>query len=99
MSGNSNSSAPTESHSALFGLEGQKRASTTAGSGAGSGIIGASGHTGAANKLAVSDVSDNGTMQSTLAEMAVDEKSTAAPGAGSETLTPSQGTGDVQQGK
>jgi len=45
----------TESHSALFGLEGKRPSHAAAGSGAGSGIIGTSGHTGAAKKRASFD--------------------------------------------
>ncbi|KAL2432828.1 hypothetical protein ABEF94_014307 [Exophiala dermatitidis] len=50
-----------DSHSALFGLEG-KRPSTTPGAGAGSGIIGTSGHSGSANKGSVAGDSDKGSI-------------------------------------
>ncbi|KAL2432850.1 hypothetical protein ABEF95_015536 [Exophiala dermatitidis] len=83
-----------DSHSALFGLEG-KRPSTTPGAGAGSGIIGTSGHTGSANKGSVAGVSDKGNAQSTTAGIQHGGNSSAAPGSGAETLTPSQGTGEI----
>ncbi len=44
-----------DSHSALFGLEGKRPPKEAAGAGAGSGIIGTSGHTGAAKKGASFD--------------------------------------------
>ena len=76
------------SHSALFGLDGQKGPSTTAGSGAGSGIIGTSGHSGAANKGSVTETS-------TVGGMDQGGKSNAAPGSGGEAFTPSQGSGEI----
>ncbi|KIX10144.1 uncharacterized protein Z518_01225 [Rhinocladiella mackenziei CBS 650.93] len=82
------------SHSTLFGLDGQKRSSIPAGAGAGSGIIGTSGHTGAANKSNIADLSDEDNAQTTTAGMPQGGKSSAVPGSGSETFTPSQGTGD-----
>ncbi|EXJ79840.1 hypothetical protein A1O3_08125 [Capronia epimyces CBS 606.96] len=92
-----------DSHSALFGLEG-KRPSTTAGAGAGSGVMGTSGHSaaGAANPtptqggVAGVGVSDkDNTQQPTTAGIEHGGKSTAVPGSGAETLTPSQGSGEI----
>jgi len=76
----------TESHSELFGLQGQKRASTTAGAGAGSGIIGTSGHIGSVGKRAGQD--------SGLPLQNAGISATSGPGG--ESFTPSQGTGDVR---
>lgn len=89
---------PTESHSELFGLQGQKRASTTAGSGAGSGIIGTSGHPGAANKGGSFDAQAMQAMQATentTAGLPQGGKTGAVPGSGAESFTPNQGAGDV----
>jgi hypothetical protein len=85
----------TDSHSALFGLEGQKRASTTAGAGAGSGVIGTSGHSGAANKSSSFAAAGQDSAENTTAGMAHGGKSSTVPGSGSEPLIPSQGSGDV----
>jgi hypothetical protein len=78
----------------MQGLEGQKRASTTAGAGAGSGIIGTSGHAGAANKGSTSEgmTSTGGT----IGGMAEGGNSSSVAGSGSEFTKPSQGTGDVR---
>ncbi|OQV02119.1 hypothetical protein CLAIMM_07364 [Cladophialophora immunda] len=89
------SEGPASSHSELFGLQGQKRASTTAGAGAGSGIIGTSGHAGAANKGV--DLDTGSAIQNAgVAGVAEGGKSSTVTGSGGETLTPSQGTGDVR---
>ncbi|EXJ72146.1 uncharacterized protein A1O5_04650 [Cladophialophora psammophila CBS 110553] len=83
------------SHSELFGLQGQKRASTTAGAGAGGGIIGTSGHAGAANKGV--DLGSRSDIQNAgVAGVAEGGKSSTITGSGGETLTPSQGSGDVR---
>lgn len=87
-------SEPTASHSELFGLTGQKRPSTTAGSGPGTGIIGTSGHTGAVNKAANS-VGSQTPVSSEMAGMEQGGKSNSIIGSGGEQFTPSQGNGDV----
>lgn len=89
-------SGQTTSHSELFGLEGQKRASTTAGAGAGSGIIGTSGHVGAA-KGANTDNEAN-TQNTGIGGIAEGGNSSAVAGSGGESFTPSQGSGDVRPG-
>ncbi len=76
----------TESHSSLFGLAGQKGPSSTAGSGAGSGVVGTSGHTAAANKAP---------SEQTVAGMPHGGQAGGKPGSGSELFTPSQGSGKI----
>ncbi|OAP57087.1 hypothetical protein AYL99_09200 [Fonsecaea erecta] len=89
------SEGPASSHSELFGLQGQKRASTTAGAGAGTGIIGTSGHVGAAKKGV--DLDTGSEIQNAgVAGVAEGGKSSTVTGSGGETLTPSQGSGDHQ---
>lgn len=86
----------TESHSELFGLIGQKRASTTAGAGAGSGVIGTSGHTGIANKAAET-LGSQPAANSERAGIAQGGKSNRIIGSGSEQFTPSQGAGNIAE--
>ncbi|KAH0846533.1 general stress response protein Whi2 [Fonsecaea pedrosoi] len=90
------SEGTASSHSELFGLPGQKRASTTAGAGAGSGIIGTSGHAGAANKSVELDPGSEVQNTGGVAGVAEGGKSSTVTGSGGETLTPSQGSGDVR---
>lgn len=85
----------TTSHSELFGLDGQKRPSTTAGAGAGSGILGTSGHAGAANRRASGAV-DSGAVEGKVADIAEEGTKGTVPGSGSDTFTPSQGSGAIQ---
>jgi len=86
----------TDSHSALFGLAGQKGPSSTAGSGADSGIIGTSGHTGAAKRTTNDDPAATAAGKSTTAGIPHEGKSNTIPGSGGDTLKPSQGTGDIK---
>ena len=83
------------SHSELFGLEGRKRPSTTAGAGAGSGVIGAPGHVGSANKGANIDVG-GGAQNAKVGGMEEGGKSSGISGSGGESFTPKQGSGDVR---
>lgn len=88
---------PTESHSALFGLDGQKRPSAP-GAGAGSGIIGTTGHAGAANRSSSYDAQGMKDGDSTIAATPQGAgKTRTLPGSGSETLTPSQGSGEIKR--
>ncbi|KIW17068.1 hypothetical protein PV08_04259 [Exophiala spinifera] len=84
---------PTESHSKLFGLEGQKRASTTAGSGAGTGITGTSGHAGSLNNKAPDARVE--ASEKTVAGVPHGGRSGTKPGSGGEPLYPSQRTGTI----
>lgn len=87
---------PPASHSELFGLTGQKRASTTAGAGAGSGVIGTSGHAGAANRAAETLGSQPG-INSETAGVDQGGKSNAIIGSGGEQFRPDQESGDVAE--
>jgi hypothetical protein len=97
--GDSGQGQTAGSHSELFGLQGQKRASTTAGAGAGSGVIGGSGHVGSANKGASGvNTEDIAIAQQNAGVGGVAEggKSSAISGSGGDSFTPSQGSGDVR---
>ena len=77
------SGTTTDSHSAQFGLTPQSKPSQTAGSGPGSGVGSGSG------------VQTSATKAETTAGIQESTGTNAAAGAGSSTMTPSQGSGKV----
>lgn len=80
----------TESHSAQFGLEPQSKPTQNAGSGPGSGIEGTTGVSGHKNSTTGGpSVPDKETEVGGIAQPS---SGTERPGAGSSTLTPSQGS-------
>lgn len=84
------SAEQTESHSAQFGLEPQSKPTQNAGSGPGSGIEGTTGVAGHKNSASGGpSAPDKGT---TVGGVAQPSDGAERPGAGSSTITPSQGS-------
>lgn len=83
-------SQQTESHSAQFGLEPQSKPTQNAGSGPGSGIEGTTGVSG--HKNSTTGGPSSAEKQTTVGGIAQPSTGIERPGAGSGTLTPSQGS-------
>lgn len=80
----------TESHSAQFGLEPQSKPTQNAGSGPGSGIEGTTGVKG--HKNSTTGGSSAADKQTTVGGITQPSTGEERPGAGSSTMTPSQGS-------
>ena len=80
----------TESHSAQFGLEPQSKPTQNAGSGPGSGIEGTTGVSGHKNSTTGGPSAPD--TQTSVGGVAQPSSGAERPGAGSSTLTPSQGS-------
>lgn len=82
----------TESHSAVFGLEPQKEPTQNAGRGPGSGIEGTTGVKGHKNSTATTTGGQLPDSDASVAGIGGPGTGSERPGAGSSTLTPSQGS-------